>query len=721
LHIFDKPAFRVSQTRFPFSYLSMRRYTLHAAAPAAGGIDFSKELNAQQLAAVTAAPGPALVIAGAGSGKTRTLTYRVAWLLEQGVPPERILLLTFTNKAAREMMQRVGDLVANDLGSMWGGTFHSIGNRILRRHPESVGFAKGFNIMDRDDQEELIAAATVQVLETQRIEKRFPKADVLGELYSFALNTGADLAAVVRRREPLFIDFIPVIAAVRDAYEARKRAANTVDFDDLIEKPLRILREKPEIAAIYQNRFQVILVDEYQDTNHLQSEFIDILAAGHRNVMVVGDDAQCIYTWRGADFRNILEFPKRYAGATVYKIETNYRSFPQILDVANHVISHNVQQFEKSLAAARPAGPEKPALVPLPDSGTQARFVAQRILEAYEEGVSLREMAVLYRAHYQSMEIQLELTRRGIPFQITSGMRFFEQAHVKDVAAYIKFVVNPRDEIAFKRLVRMLPGVGPASAERIWASVAAIPQEELAADFAAGLVRLKVPAKALNAWGQLAATLGELAPGGELASPAQMVQTILEAGYREYLATEYENAAQRREDLEVLQSFARQFESAAEFLDQLALLTNMETESVSASRESTDLVTLSSVHQAKGLEWVIVFVVWMTEGMFPSARSLDSEEGVEEERRLFYVAVTRARDALFLTYPQLRLGGGSYGGDPFQRPSRFLGEIPAKALETYEVEYGAVGYDRFESSGCAADDHDDMDHSNPSADDDHPF
>ncbi len=658
-----------------------RQYTLQRHAAAAGPrIDFAAELNPQQCAAVTAPPGPALVIAGAGSGKTRTLTYRVAYLIENGVSPQNILLLTFTNKAARAMLDRVAGLLSGDISGLWGGTFHSVGNRILRRHAESASFAPGFSIMDREDQQDLLDTV-IATLGIDPKDKRFPKGEVLADVFSFSINTGRSIDEVLVEKYPHFLEFSEQIAGAQKKYEAKKRTANSMDFDDLLEKTLLLLQENAAVAEHFQRQFQFILVDEYQDTNRIQADFIDILARHHRNVMVVGDDAQSIYSWRGANFKNILDFPKRYPEAKLYKIETNYRSVPDILEVANAAIAANVNQFKKELVSAREAAAMKPALVPLGDSNQQALFVAQRILDLREEGIELDEMAVLYRAHYHSMEVQMELTRHGIPFSITSGLRFFEQAHVKDVAAFLKFVVNPRDEVAFKRMVRLLPGIGARSAEQLWSSVAGASggtHREI-------LFPLKVPAKSRKAFDQLAHTLEEIAPGGKPNPPAEMIHSVMEAIYDDYAKAQFPNYDVRREDLNTLANFARQYESTADFLDQLALLTNLENEAV-AGREDTEMVTLSSVHQAKGLEWKVVFIIWMTDGMFPSSRSLESNEAIEEERRLFYVAVTRAKDELYLTYPSLRLNAGY--GEMLQRPSRFLAEVPKHLLEEWQVGGG---------------------------------
>jgi len=473
-------------------------------------IDYRAELNDQQYEAVTSRPGPSLVLAGAGSGKTRALTYRVAWLLDNGVEPESILLLTFTNKAAREMISRVTDLLPLQTRTVWGGTFHSIGNRLLRRHVRDIGFQPGFSIMDREDQEDLLAAV-VDTSGVDHKEVRFPKAEVLGDILSFALNTDRSIAQVIGEKYAWFQPLTNQIEFLLKKYDERKRAANVVDFDDLLAKTVRLFQENPDIAGYYQRHFQFILVDEYQDTNKLQSELIDLLAKHHQSVMVVGDDAQSIYSWRGAHYQNILDFPKRYPGAQIYRIETNYRSVPEIVAFANASILANSKQFAKTLRAHRNGFEIKPALVALYDNNQQASFVAQRILELQDEGIDLSSMAVLYRAHFQSLEVQLALTRAGIPYSITSGLRFFEQAHIKDVAAFMKFVSNPTDEVAFKRMVRLLPGIAARNAEKLWEQISFAALESRTT-FGAWLEVGKAPPKAQKAWEQLRHTLDEIAP-----------------------------------------------------------------------------------------------------------------------------------------------------------------------------------------------------------------
>jgi DNA helicase-2/ATP-dependent DNA helicase PcrA len=676
-----------------------REYVLQPfRAPVNLQIDYAAELNEQQHAAVTAPPGPALVIAGAGSGKTRTLTYRVAYLLEQGIPADRILLLTFTNKAAKEMMRRVADLLGQELSSLWGGTFHSIGNRILRRNAEILGYHPDFTIMDRDDARHLIntciGESAVDVKAT-----RFPKAEVLNEIFSLAVNTQKPVSELLREQYDYFSQLSKEIIDLEQRYDARKKAANAMDFDDLLVLWLKLLRDHPEQREHYQRRFQFLLVDEYQDTNKLQSEIIDLLAARHHNLMVVGDDAQSIYAWRGANYQNILEFPKRYPDSAVYKIETNYRSTPEILQVANAAIRANVRQFAKELAPARKSG-LKPALVPCQDAAQQAGFIAQRVLELREEGVSINDMAVLYRSHFHALELQLELVRRNIPFSITSGIRFFEQAHVKDVAAYLKLVTNPRDELSFKRLVQLLPGIGAKGADTLWKLYATepvpvspteatdAPQSQPVLPIAATALQRctpKVPKKATVAWAQFMATVAQLEGAGIKGNASKMLRLVVEAGYEDHLKETYTNYRSRLEDLEQLAIFALQFQTIEEFLTQLALLTNVEAESDQPADKDDEELRLSTIHQAKGLEFDVVFVIMLCERMFPSERSIETPDGEEEERRLFYVAITRAKNELYLSYPLIRsLAGG--GGDYRQQPSRFLGEIPPELLDEWNLK-----------------------------------
>ncbi len=515
--------------------------------------------------------------------------------------------------------------------------------------------------------------------------ERFPKADVLGDIFSLATNKDQPLEALLKEQFDYFLPAAPQITQAYQNYQARKKAANAMDFDDLLALWLKLLRENSKAREEQQRRFQFLLVDEYQDTNKIQGALLDLLAARHGNIMVVGDDSQSIYSWRGAHFQNILQFPKRHPKAAVYRIETNYRSTPEILRLANAAIAANIHQFPKELAAVRPSG-GKPALVVCEDGAQQAAFVAQRIQELHEQGRPLQKMAVLYRSHFHALELQLELTTRKIPFSITSGIRFFEQAHIKDIAAYLKFIVNPRDEAAFRRIVRLLPGVGGKSAEKIWIAFqtefSAAPSARLAT--ALGKVTPSVPKRTAEDWEQFTETIAQLEEPEARRSAAAMIQLVLEAGYEEYMQEEFTNYRNREEDIEQLASFALQFESVEEFLTQLALQTTVESEASRPGRGGGDEVLLSTVHQAKGLEFDVVFIIMLCEALFPAARAVGSPEGEEEERRLFYVAITRARDELYLSFPLIRVTRGHWAEES-QQPSRFLSELPDDLLDRWNL------------------------------------
>jgi DNA helicase II / ATP-dependent DNA helicase PcrA len=667
----------------------MKKYTIKTGAARQTLINYREALNDEQRAVVMAGAGPVLVIAGAGSGKTRTLTYRVARLIEAGVAPGRILLVTFTNRASREMLSRVESLLGGDVRRVWGGTFHSIGNRLLRRHAVSLGYQNNYSILDAEDARDLIDACIEEAAIATR-ERRFPKGDVLREMFSYATNTDTPLEQVIAGKYPHFELLTAPIARVDRLYQARKLERNAMDYDDLLVNWKRLLAEKPEIAAIYREQFQHVLVDEYQDTNRLQAGIVDSVAEKHRNLMVVGDDAQAIFGWRGANFANLFEFNTRYPDAQVFKLETNYRSTPEILMLANASVANNRRQFPKNLQAVRPSRNSSPALIPARDAEQQAAFVAARILELRDEGVPLDEMAVLYRSHFHSLEVQMELTRRGIPHEVRSGVRFFEQAHIKDVTSYLRLAVNPRDELAWKRVLKLIPKIGNATAARVWErlSAGAEPLAMVSADeFAASMPRSAAPGLR-----DFAALVRNLIAPESADQPAKQIEIVLEGGYLEFLQANYENADAREEDLRQLANYAMRFETTAAFLSELALI-NTERfappgatvgEDVVMGGDPDERLTLSSIHQAKGLEWRAVFLVWVADGRFPSARSLRDAEGEEEERRLFYVALTRAKDELYLCYPLLETDRARQS--VLHRPSRFISETPKALFEVWEVD-----------------------------------
>ncbi len=662
------------------------KYTLR---PTASGRDYAAELNPEQYAAVTTEARHALVIAGAGSGKTRTLTYRVARLLEYGVAPWRILLLTFTNKAAREMLERVASLAGMGAGQIWGGTFHSVANRILRLHATRLGYQPGFTILDGDDQRALFRALTKQFVGKTPKNERFPKAEVLQSLHSLAINTGRSWQLTLRTEYGHLDKHEEVIGKIYDAYRTRKLESNAMDFDDLLTNLLRLLQEHADIRTDLQGRFLHVLVDEYQDTNVLQAAIIGLLAGGDdTSLMVVGDDAQSIYSWRGANVDHIFEFSNTYPDAEVFKIETNYRSVPAILEISNAAISNNTRQFAKTLRPARDTGRMKPAVIPAPDNRTEARFIAQRIDELMDAGIAGKDIAVLYRAHFHSMDVQMELTRNHIPYRITSGLRFFEQAHIKDIVAWLRLLSNPRDEIAFRRIVSTFPRVGEATATKLWQSWFDVADAWLQANPEATTITaphrevfaaVKVPAAARPHWGGFLASMDDLHPADKVLTPAELVrlvQNFMDA----HLRASYENYEERLEDIGQL---TRSLADAADldaFLSQVALLSEDDTQTEIAP----DCVTLSTIHQAKGLEWKVVFVIFLGEGLFPHYRVIQSgdTDDIEEELRLFYVAITRAEDQLYLSYP--RYNGHSYDSQ-FCPPSRFLTTLPPELYELWNL------------------------------------
>lgn len=649
----------------------MRKYTLKSEIPVANPeADSLRSLNPQQRAVVTAPPGPALVIAGAGSGKTHTLTHRVAWLLEQGVSADAMLLLTFTNKAARNMADRVAGLVATDTRRIWSGTFHSIGHRVLRQHAPKLGYPEAFTILDSEDAGTLLKSCVAMITD-QYLERRFPRGGTLHSILSTCINTQRTVDEVIAETCPQFSPVSDAILQAFHLYQSRKLEMGLMDFDDLLLNWKRLLVEFDEVRNHLSTRFQHILVDEYQDTNHIQGEIIDLMSSTHGNLMVVGDDCQSIYRFRGAEYRNILEFPDRYPGCRLFRLETNYRSTPQILALANASIAHNLNQYEKTLVAARPDGP-KPAIVELADVHQQSEFVCQRILELADQGTSLSDMAVLYRAHHHSMELQIEMGKRGIPFVVRSGVRFFEQAHIKDVLAYLKFVFNPKDELSFLRLAQHFPGIGTQRARQLWQTIS---DSHDPLNAAASNEFKELPPRARQGWSKARKLIADLKKQRLSASPGAMIDTIHTGAYRDYMQTAFEEKLDNRiGDLEQLAIYAGQFEDLDRFLGEISLMSSVSGQDILVGGQKPDeYITLSSIHQAKGLEWAAVFVLWLSDGYFPSGASSSESDGIEEERRLFYVATTRAKTELYLNHVYRQFT--RHRGTILLRESPFLTEL----------------------------------------------
>jgi len=634
-------------------------------------IDYEKELNLEQYRVVMEEGGPLLVLAGAGSGKTRTLTYRVARLLERGIPQENILLATFTNKASHSMLNRVESLIHADTKRIMGGTFHHVAHLFLRKHAHYLGYQTNFSIVDSEDARQIITTCMADLKIDPKLSK-FPKSNVIAEIISLTVNTQSALDDVLASRYPFFLHLMNEITQVAALYEQKKKELAVMDFDDLLNNCRTLLRDNPDVLKTLSGRFEHILVDEYQDTNIIQADIVDLLASVHRNLMVVGDDSQSIYSFRGANFNNIINFPERYPDCRIFKLETNYRSTPEILHLANLSINNNEKQFPKELKAVRENG-RRPVMVAARNVVKQADFVAQRVTELIRSGVPLKEIAVLYRAHYHSMEMQMEFVRRDIPFDMRSGIRFFEQAHIKDVTCYMRVLVNPRDELAWRRLLVMYPKVGKATFNKIWHYLKKDenPLNALLKDeFIRAMSKSAKPG--LEECQKTIRLLLELPEAERI--PEKIIDVLLNrGGYRVYLQDNYSDASSREEDLIQLGNFSGQFLKMEDFLNELALLTNMAREENIGEEEDEDKVALSTIHQAKGLEWSYVFLIWCADGMIPLQRALKEQEGEEEERRLFYVAVTRAKDQLYLCYPALDYNRSS--GVLNMAPSRFIREI----------------------------------------------
>ncbi|QEH32738.1 ATP-dependent DNA helicase PcrA [Aquisphaera giovannonii] len=660
----------------------MRKITLKHTMPAKLARHLDEDLNESQRAAVTAPDGYNLILAGPGSGKTRVITYRVAFLIARGIPAQSILLVTFTRRAAREMVHRLETLVGPGAQKVWAGTFHAVGNRILRRPAHLLGYEPNFTILDGEDQLDLVKLAW-QDAGLSGQAKLAPKPDEIMRLISLGLNTRQTLADLVAGPHPHLADWLPQIEKVAEAYAARKRAANCMDYDDLLGLWLKLIREFPDQLREQADLFRHILIDEMQDTNALQVETVEtIAAAGAGNLTAVGDDAQSIYRFRGANYDNILEFPKRHPGSRTFMLDVNYRSTPQIVALTADSIRHNRSGFPKALTSARGDG-LLPAVVATADVYEEADLVCQQVLEARDNDVPLGEVAVLYRNHYDSVVLQGELVTRGIPYSVRSGLRFFEQAHIKDVLAHLRVAVNPRDEASWRRLLLMLPGIGPAKAAALFGKIGDSP-DPIAA-MATKEAMDAVPAKTRGLYAAFVGDMRKLLATDPERHPAEAINAILKGGYPAVVRQKYERPENRLADLEQFAVLAARYDSLERLLAELLLAGDVYGMDTVASSDPKDVLVLTTVHQAKGLEWSHVFVIRLVEDSFPHLRAVNEPGGDEEERRIFYVAVSRAKNELTLTYPSTITRGG-YGPMTFATPSRFLTELEPTLYERAELD-----------------------------------
>ena len=641
-------------------------------------IRYAEVLNAQQLDAVTHRDGPLLVIAGAGSGKTRTLIYRVARLIESGVPPGAILLLTFTRRAAQEMLRRVEQLIGERGSHVAGGTFHSFANQVLRQMGSTIGLAPNFTILDRSDMEDVINLIRAR-LELGSKDRRFPKKGTIAEAISMARNKNRALLSELEQDFPHLLEHAEALIAIAQAYEEYKRARALLDYDDLLFRLAELMSADESARRQLSARYRYIMIDEYQDTNVIQAELARLLAATHQNVMAVGDDAQSIYSFRGANFRNIMDFPAIFPRARVLKLEENYRSIQGILDVANEVIARASEKYTKALFTRR-EGELRPILVRAADEHMQSRFVAQRILELREEGVALGEIAVLFRSSFHAFDLELELQRRDIPFVKRGGFKFIETAHVKDVLAHLRVIANPADAISWMRALMLIAGVGSRRAHQLTDAIIGEAVPEAALVRAAGTFGPRIQAAAQGCV-RLAKLLAELRDG---LRPADQLAQVVEY-YTPIMREAYPDDYPKRErDLEHFQSLAERYRSLESMLADMALEPpNDSIGDVLAIEPEEGYVTLSTIHSAKGLEWRVVFLIWAADGRFPGPMSVRPDE-LEEERRLMYVASTRARDELYISYPIYMMDRQL--GHVMGRVSRFLEDLDANVLPTATLQ-----------------------------------
>ncbi|MGD9764702.1 MAG: ATP-dependent helicase [Candidatus Binatia bacterium] len=636
--------------------------------PAEFRLDYPGLLNPAQLAAVTATEGPVLVIAGAGSGKTRTLVFRVARLVEQGVDPQSVLLLTFTRKAAAEMLRRAAALLDGRCEAVAGGTFHSFANLTLRRHGAALGLPSNFTILDRGDSEDVIGLIRAR-MGLDKKDKRFPRKQAIAELFSMVVNKSLSVPALIAGSYPHFSEHTEELAALADAYRAYKGERHVVDYDDLLVKLHELLAQHEDVRQQLARRYRYVMVDEYQDTNPLQAAIVCLLGAGHANVMAVGDDAQSIYAFRGADFRNIMEFPRLFPGARVIALEENYRSTQPILDVANAIMVQARERYTKVLFTTEPSG-AAPLLIAAGSENEQSRFVCQRILELREEGVPLPEIAVLFRSSFHAFDLELELARADLPFVKRGGFKFIETAHVKDALAHLRVLQNPRDAVSWHRLLLLIGGIGPRTASDLSSDL--ITAEDVPAALEA--VQGRAYSTDLRA---LAGLFRRIGTGAR--PPAEQLGEVLR--YYEPLLKRVhpDDYPKRQRDLEHFLSIAARYRTLESMLTDMALEPPSDSvNDVLATDEEEGLLTLSTIHSAKGLEWHTVFVLWLVDGKFPSTYSMHGDEELEEERRLLYVAVTRAKRNLYLSYPISMYDRST--GMVLTKPSQFLDGVPREVL-----------------------------------------
>jgi len=602
-------------------------------------IDYQEVLNPSQLEAVMTTEGPVLVIAGAGSGKTRTLVYRVARLLETGVSPENILLLTFTRKAASEMLERAAGLADERCRHVSGGTFHSLAHRVLRNNANLLGFDNSFIILDRSDMEEVIQAL-VKEIQIDKGTIRFPKRATLANILSKATNLQVPIETLMREEYSQFLEYIPHVNKIGELYKEHKRTNQLMDYDDLLILFRQLLAENEDIRNDLSRKYRYIMVDEYQDTNSIQADIVKWLAFSHRNIMIVGDDSQSIYSFRGANYKNMFDFPSLFDGTKVIKLEENYRSTQPILSFTNALMEQAVEKYTKCLVTNLKGG-ERPKVIDVETDPEQAMFICRVIKEHQSRGQSLKDIAVLFRAAYHSFELELELTRQGIPFVKYGGFKFMESAHIKDLLAHLRVIVNKNDTISWGRILRLIKNIGQKKSQSI------IDWMKKDSSLFGKVDEWPGSGKSDKDLKALAGLLKQVSKKN--LSPEKAVE-LVNKYYDPILKESFDDFPRRQKDLEQLVNMAGRYNKLRSFLDDLALEPPTSTVDIN-SGEKEDYLTLSTVHSSKGLEWSLVFIIWAMEGYFPLAKAYANIASIEEERRLMYVAATRAKDKLIMCHP----------------------------------------------------------------------
>lgn len=636
-------------------------------------IPYRDLLNSQQLEAVFFDKGSALVVAGAGTGKTRTLVHRVARLVESGIDPSNILLLTFTRRAAKEMINRASSILDDRCQKVTGGTFHFYCSQLLHRFAERINFPNNFTIIDTADALEVIQFVRTQ-LNLHKKNKRFPNKNTLLNMISTSINKHLDMRVVVMEQFPQFSEHIDKIQEVALRYSEYKEKNFVMDFDDLLIKTRELLVQHEDIRIKIASSHQFVMVDEYQDTNQLQADLTKLFSSVHKNIMVVGDDAQSIYSFRGADHQNIMDFPEQFEETQLIKLEENYRSTPEILNAANNLLKQATFKFNKELFSRKEEG-ELPALVESPSEHDQSRFITQVALQLREQDIELNEIAVLFRNGRDSYDLEVELNRKNIPFVKYGGQKFTEAAHIKDVLAHVRVLVNPMDTIAWNRVLMLIEGIGPKTAQDLfeWIRLANNPYDLGMSD-----VVSKSYIKQMKSLSKLLQNLKN-----EELAVSEIVDQLVEY-YRQFCEKRYDDYPKRLKDLEAFVSISSGFSSLPKMLEDLALdpITASAVDTEEKVKEESPLI-LSTIHSSKGLEWRHVFVIQCLDGIIPSSYSVDDTEQLDEELRLLYVATTRAREMLYYSYPLL---AQSAYGDYFTNPSRFLKELKENTLEEWVLE-----------------------------------